>query len=271
MGSAKEIAIDIQKVNSFFENNGVVDKTPFNLPQLEEFHAKLAPSNDYYSSKITRKYLDLTYPKGHVSIVDVVSAKLPSTSKVLILKASKQSLLLSAKLDDLWEVPLEYLNSIQSNSINIESLNITSTNIQNKVLDYTHNLNYSAYVRIHDSSGEEYLLSSPSEQHAVSEVLRMVGNSFLIRFIGFQCTEKQCVTKNTSGVFSSFKFSAIQPSEILPSDDVITECGYENIYRREYQSHTEIEVVYKNCRLISINGKKPEIVNPLLKRLYSSE
>lgn len=268
---AEEIGLDIQQINSFFNNQGVADKVPFNLNQLESFYIKLNKPKGDAAIKLTKKYLSLSYPKGYVYIVDVINSKLPSTSKVLILKASKQSLLLSANLDDLWQMPLEYLNSIQLNSIKAEGLNIASNSIQNKVLDHNHNLSYSAYVRMHDSSGEEYLLSTPSEQHAVSEVLSKVGNSFQISFISDQCTEKQCVTKNINGIFSSFKFSAIQLSQLSSGNNVVAECGYENIYRREYQNHSVIEVSYNNCRLVSIDGKAPEKLSPLLKRIYSNE
>lgn len=270
---AEEVNLNIGQITSFFDanSNGTINQVPFSLSQLESFYQQLQQPRGQKAKELAQKYLKHSYPKGSISISQIEQAKLPNIAKAELLKANGESLLINFTLKELWTLSSGLLNLIPSNSIQVKTNRLNAKNIEIGLSKFGHNLHYSTFVRMHDVSGKSYLFSSPSEDNLVAEGLDKIKNSFFITFINNQCSKKECQTRKSANIFSSFKFKTLQSSQISPKAKIVAQCHYENIYRREYSHYLNIQIAYNECKLKTINGRKPKPLSPLLKRLYGNE
>lgn len=266
--NAENITLDIAQISSFFDShsNGKVNPVPFNLRQLESFHKQLGVKGKE-AKNLTRKYLKFTYPKGSIAIGKINSSSLPMSSKLELIKANGKNLVISFSLTELWSLPQKLLNAIPPHSINASVNRLDAKNIERGLVKFKHNLHYSTFIRMQDSLMKEYLFSSPSEDNLVAEGLDKIKNNFSITFKAQECKKSKCTSKKKQDIYSSFKFEKLY-SSIPIQANIIAQCNYENIYRREYTNELSIEIAYDNCSVESINGQKPKAISPLLQRLY---
>jgi len=266
---SEKVEIDIAQINKFFDKDrdGVADRVAFDLAKFEEFYQQLGTPQRF--DKITQKYLSLTYPQGKVRLNDILHSSLPPSSQKLIVQANNKSLILSTALSDLWSLDAKALEMVKAKSVKVGSLE--ANEIETKAQKYQDNMHYVAYIRIGDTNDNEYLSSNPSNEHLVSEVLSKIKGSFDIEFVAGSCTQDKCKSKGEGIIFSSFSLQQKDIVRIATGDRVVANCSYDTIYRREYSTHKEIEITYRGCRLLTINGKTPPKFDSVFERSLTLE
>ena len=262
---SERIELNIAQINKFFDKDrdGVVDRVAFDLVKFEGFYQQLGAPQ--YFDKITQKYLSLTYPQGKVKLGDILHSSLPPNSQKLIIQANNKSLILSITFDELWSLDSKALEMVEAKGIRVND-RVVSQEIEQKAKKYQDNMHYVAYIRINDANDNEYLSSNPSYEHLLSEVLQKIKGSFEVAFRVGSCNKDKCKTTPNGTLYSSFALAQKDIVRIATDDKVVAKCNYDNIYRREYTSHKEIEIAYRGCKLVSINGKEPRKFDRVFER-----
>jgi len=265
---AQGLQIPADLIRQLFNQNDPnqhIKKRPFNFAELEHLLSDPRFSDPKTATELVRRYLNISYVAGTVSVMQVAKSKLPDSAKKMLFSAPAGSV----RFADLDDVPklittlspdlFKALFAAKSAVLKIDDIDVAGLLLLNNQR-YNKDIYYGTYMYIQDAHQNEYLFSTPrAKNHLLAGFLDNTKDRQLDYFFtAAHCTQQTCTSQKKGNSFASFKFQDSGAFYVNPANYVRAKCSYEGTYRREYTNRTQIEFAFEKCKIVSINGKPPQ-------------
>jgi len=180
------------------------------------------------------------YPEEPSDSASEPTDEMPQKSTVTLSKELTLSTLLTLSKTELEELQTKNIRFVSQQIDIAELLRINQQ-------EFNQNLYYMAHISSQNAKQTRYLLSSShDEKHLLAYYLKNSISSLKCYFEVANCIKHICTTGKQDNSFASFKFNNFP--NFKQGEFVTTDCQYENIYRRDYEDKTEIEIVFTHCQ-----------------------